>query len=434
MSLRNRLSLMIVALTLFAAVALGLLSLRTYTVQQDNQLNAMLRQELERVAAILVQPTLGASLLDNRTDGYVLQFIAPDGKPVMAWGSREVLPSTAEPQVVQLKAHRYLVGQTPWGTNGGTIRLALDIEAALASRQQLARNLTLNATLVVLVATLVGLLTTRQQLAPLASVSDQTRSIDPADPSAIDYAGPADEIGDLVRALNTSLGQIRVRQDSERAFLLEVAHELAGPLTMVHYHLTSVQKEHPADRRLSAAAAAAKELLHSSQDLLVLARGELERPLEHELFALTELLDRLQAEYMGLRLRIGDPGEIVGDPQRLMQAVRNLVRNAVQAAGAADKVLVTLSREGDHIVLAVVDEGPGIRRETLERIFEHRFSASRLGEEHGTGVGLNIARSLIEQHRGTITAHSVVGKGSCFEVRLPSLDTLLEGEAEEVTT
>lgn len=428
MSLRKRLSLIIVTLTLFAAVAFGLLTYRTYSHQQDEQLKALLRQDLERVAAILARPTIGATFVENETNGYVLQLVTPDGRPVMSWGGQSLLPSTTGPKVLRLGDRRYLVGQTAWGASGGTIRLAHDVEAALSSRIRLARNLMVNAALVVLLATLVGLLTTRRQLAPLERVSDQARSLDPAAPGAIDYTGPADEIGDLVRALNTSLGEIRARQDAERAFLLEVAHELAGPLTLVRYHLASVQEERPADQRLAAAAAAAKELLHSSQDLLVLARGELERPLEHELFSLSELLDRVQAEYPGVRVQVDDPGDVVGDPQRLMQAVRNLVRNAVQAAGAAEKVLVTISREGDDSVLAVVDEGPGIREETLERVFEHRFS-----EHRGVGVGLSVARSLVEQHHGTIRAYSEVGKGSRFEVRLPSLDSRVEAYEERAS-
>lgn len=423
MKLRNRLSLIIVALTLSAAGALGLLAYRTYTRQQSAQLVSLLRQDLERVAGILARPTIGAMFVDPDTDGYVLQLVTSDGQPVMAWGSDELLPSTTDPAVVQLGGRSYLVGQTEWGIGGGTIRLAHDIEAALASRQLLARNLILNATLVVLIATLVGLLTTRRQLAPLGHVSDQARSLDPAAPGAIDYTGPPDEIDDLVNALNASLGEIRARQDAERAFLLEVAHELAGPLTLVRYHLASVQLEQPGDQRLVAAAAAAKELLHSSQDLLILARGELERPLEQELFALSELLDRIQAEYPGVRSHVDDRGEVVGDPQRLMQAVRNLVRNAVQASGAAENVQVTISRDGDDIVLAVSDEGPGMRPETLARVFDHRFS-----EQRGVGVGLSVARSLVEQHGGTITAFSEVGTGSRFEVRVPSLASRLEVE------
>src|SRR5690606_10186065 len=160
-----------------------------------------------------------------------------------------------------------------------------------------------NASLVILVATVIGLLTAGSQLAPLQRVAGQARALDPAAPGEIAYSGPADEIDDLVRALNSALAEIRIRQGAERSFLLEVAHELAGPLTLVRYHLAAVREEHPHDSRLAAASDAAKELLHSSQDLLVLARGELERPLDLELFPLADLLTRVQAEYPGVRVR-----------------------------------------------------------------------------------------------------------------------------------
>lgn len=425
MSLRSRLSVTIVMITFLAAAAFGLLTYRTFARQQDEQLRALLQQDLERVASLLAEPTLGASFVQNDTDGYVLQLVTADGQAVMSFGRPESLPAAPEPQVVRYAERRFLVGQAAWGTNGGTIRLAHDIEAALAARRQLAGNVLANAAIVVLVATLLGLITAGRQLEPLQRVASQARALDPAAPGAIDYGGPADEIDDLVRALNTALAEIRIRQGAERSFLLEVAHELAGPLTLVRYHLASVREEHPYDKRLAAASDAAKELLHSSQDLLVLARGELERPLEVELFALGDLLDRVQAEYPGVRVRVDQRGEVAGDPHRLMQAVRNLVRNAVQAAGSTEKVQVTLSRDGDDHVLAVIDEGRGMRAETLERIFDHHFS-----EHRSVGVGLNVARSLVEQHRGTIKAYSEVGKGSRFEIRLPSLDSQLEDHAK----
>ncbi|MEX2534186.1 MAG: HAMP domain-containing sensor histidine kinase [Trueperaceae bacterium] len=421
MSLRNRLSLTIVALTLLAAVGFGVLTYETFSRQQDAQLRALLEQDLDRVAAILVRPTLGASFGDTEASAFVLQFVTPDGQVVMSWGDSAPLPPASSPQVVRLDDRPYLVSQTTWGATGGTIRLAHDIEAPFRARRQLARNLLLNGTLIVLIAAFVGLVTTRRHLRPLGRVSEQARAIDPGAPNEISYKGPNDEIHDLAQALNIALAAIRSRQEEERAFLLEVSHELAAPLTLVRYHLANVQGEQPGDSRLVAAADAARELLRTSQDLLVLARGELERPLEPRVFFLEDLLKRVQAEYPGVLVYANTSCDVVGDPERLMQVVRNLVRNGLQAAGSPEKVRVTLSSEGAEQVLEVVDEGPGIRREALERVFEHRFSENR-----GVGVGLSVARSIVEQHGGVIAAFSEPGAGSRFEVRLPSLESRLE--------
>lgn len=421
MTLRNRLSLSTTLLTLFAVVGFGLLTHLSFTRQQDAQLRALLEQDLERVSALLARPTLGASFIDSDATGFLLQFVAPDGRVVMSWGRAEPLPLATRIRLERLGDRHYLLGSSPWEATGGSIRLAHDVEAALRARGELARTLILSGILVTLVAALVGLVTTRRLLLSLKRVSVQARTIDPDAPEAIDYRGPRDEVHDLTGALNDALAAIRSRQDEERAFLLEIAHELAAPLTLVRYHLTSVRTEHPTDSRLGAAADAAQELLRTSQDLLVLARGELERPLEPQVFALADLLHRVAAEYPGVQTRATTAGEVVGDPERLMQVVRNLVRNGVQAAGSTGKVRVLLRTEGDRYVLEVNDEGPGIRAELLEHVFDRHFS-----EHRGIGVGLSVARSIVEQHGGTIEADAHVHAGARFEVRLPTVASRID--------
>ncbi len=421
MSLRHRLSLTLVALTLLAALGFGWLTYRTFVRQQNEQMREVLAQDLVRVAALLDRPILGESVLSEDVDGFVLQVVGPDELVLMSWGRAELLPTAIEPSVVELDGRRYLAGEAAWGDSGGTIRVAHDIESALTARRRLVEGLLMNGGLVMLLATVVGLITTRRQLLPLQRVAQEARDVDPAKPSEISYGGPADEIGDLASALNTALGAIRTRQQEERDFLLEIAHELAAPLTLVRYHLAGLADEHPEDERLRAAADAARELLHTSQDLLVLARGEVDRPLEPRILSLAEVIGRVSAEYPGVSVEIEETDDVVGDPERLMQVARNLVRNAVQATGDAGGVRLSLRQEGGEVVLAVTDDGPGMPPEVLERVFERRYS-----ERHGTGVGLSVARSIVEQHRGAISASSEPGSGSRFEVRLPSVGSHVE--------
>lgn len=421
MTLRTRLGLLATLLALLTAIGFGLLAYGVFVRQQDAHLRALLLQDLQRVTALLARPTLGTSFVQADAGGTILQFVGPDDRIVLSWGAEIPLPLAPQPRVQRLADRRYLVAHAPWGTAGGTVRLAHGVEGALAARKDLARSLLLSGSLITLVAALAGLVTTRRALQPLGRVASQARSLDPGAPGEIDYRGPRDEIHDLAGALNTSLAAIRARQDDEKAFLLEIAHELAAPLTLVNYHLAGVRAEQPDDARLGAAADAAQELLRTSQDLLVLARGELERPLEPQVFPLERLLKRVASEYSGVRVLARTSGEIAGDPERLMQVVRNLVRNAVQAAGSPAGVQVQLHQEGDDLVLAVTDDGPGIRPDALERIFERRFSGRR-----GVGVGLSVARTLVEQHGGTLHASSEIGEGSRFEVRLPSLASRLE--------
>jgi signal transduction histidine kinase len=423
--LRLRLSLAAAGLALLVVAGFAAAAYLLFVAAQDAELRRLLDQDLVRVAALWERPVLGASFVEPDASGYVLQFVDPDGRIVLGWGADTPLPVADGAELHEVDGRRHLVASAPWRAGGGTIRLAHDVEAALAARGELARSLALAGTLTFLVAALAAVVATRRALRPLARVAEQARRVDATDPDAIAYDGPSDEIGDLATALNETLAAIRARHEQERSFLLEVAHELAAPLTLVNHHLATLRRDGGDEERLRAASDAAQELLRTSQDLLVLARGELDRPLTFEILDLRGVIARLAREYPGLRTEAERPAETVGDPDRLAQVLRNLVRNGVRAAGTPDGVAVRLlPGEREHLV-RVEDRGPGMGRETLQHLFEPGF-----GRAGGAGVGLTIARSLVERHGGTLTAGPSPEGGSRFELRLPSLAARLASDEE----
>lgn len=323
--------------------------------------------------------------------------------------------------MVRLDGRRYLVASTAWRGAGGTIRVAHDVEGAMRTRADLARSFGWGGALALLSSTLVALVVARRSLRPLELVAERARAVDPEAPETIAYAGRSHEVRALTDALNATLTAICERSRRERAFLLEIPHELAAPLTLVHYHLGALRRERPDDAELRAAADAAQELLHTSQDLLVLARGELERPLALALVDVRELLTRVDGEYPGVHCAAAAPAQVIGDADRLMQVVRKLVRNGVQAAGRPEGVRVTLEAGADEHLLRVEDDGPGLDAEALGRVFERGFRRGK-----GSGVGLAISKDLVERHGGSITAASGAAGGARFEVRLPSLASRVE--------
>jgi signal transduction histidine kinase len=390
---------------------------------QGAELRRLLLEDVARVAALIDAPVLGAAFVDPATPGFAVQVVGADGRAALAWGRDEPLPLAPEPTLVRLDGRRHLIASAPWRGAGGTIRVAHDIEAAMRTRGDLARSLAWGGALAFLSSTLVALVVARRSLRPLELVAERARAVDPQAPEAIAYPGRSQEVRALTDALNATLTAIGERSRREREFLLEIAHELAAPLTLVNYHLAALRRERPADAELRSAADAAQELLHTSQDLLVLARGELERPLELALVDLRELLERVAGEYPGVHCEAPEPAQVIGDADRLMQVVRNLVRNGVQAAGRPEGVRVTLAAGADVHRLRVEDDGPGLDTEALARVFERGF---RRG--HGSGVGLTISKDLVEQHDGSITAASGSAGGARFEVRLPSLASRVEVE------
>lgn len=404
------------ALTLGAVASFGTLAYGGFVRQQDASLRRLLAEDLARTAALLDRPVLGATLVNPEVDGSAVQVVAADGATLLAWGAPAPLPLETSPAVHALDGRRVLVGSAPWRGEGATLRVAHDVEGALATRAALARTLWVGAAATFLLAVGLAALAARRATRSLERVAAAARRVDPAAPEVLAYTGGGDEVRALTDALNGTLVAIRERTRRERAFLLEVAHELSGPLTLVHYHLAAARRGRADDPALRAAAEAAEELLRTSQDLLLVARGEDERPLEQGVLALREVLERVVRAYPGVALAASDPGEAVGDADRLTQAFRNLVRNAVQAAGRPEGVRVALDVRGDELVVRVADDGPGLDFEARRRVFERGF---RRGE--GSGVGLAIAKELIERHGGTVRALDEPGPGAVFEVRLPSL-------------
>jgi two-component system, OmpR family, sensor kinase len=173
-----------------------------------------------------------------------------------------------------------------------------------------------------------------------------------------------------------------------------------------------------------AARVAADELLHTSQDLLTLARGELEGVPELSVVDAAEVARGVADAYPGVAFRQdGADARVFAHPDRLRQVVRNLVRNAVQAAGAA-RVRVDVVGGADEVRVRVEDDGPGMAPEALARVFD-RYVSGRPG---GVGVGLTVAQRIAEAFDGRIEARSAPGAGSVFEVALPGWRTQVEAE------
>jgi len=115
---------------------------------------------------------------------------------------------------------------------------------------------------------------------------------------------------------------------------------------------------------------------------------------------------------------------VSGEPDQLMQALLNLVGNAV--AHTADGGTITLAAvpRGDRVLITVSDDGPGIRREELPRVFDrfYRVQGPRSGSSGGSGLGLAITRRLVELHGGTISVHNRPDHGAVFTIELRRVD------------
>ena len=118
---------------------------------------------------------------------------------------------------------------------------------------------------------------------------------------------------------------------------------------------------------------------------------------------------------------IGEKLIIEADQDRVFQVITNLLSNAIKYTNEEDKIIIKLYRKAEYLVCEIIDTGIGIPHEEIPYIFErfYRADKSRNRKTGGAGIGLAIAKSIVEAHDGSIEINSQLGKGSSFKVTLP---------------
>jgi len=416
LSFRARLFLAFALLWLLFLGGAWYLAGRSVDQALKRRLEATLAQDALRAAEAYRKGQAGALLT---TGGVYLHIYAQDGTPLALTRPDHRLPperlrrAGPTPEALWEEGFAAALVATPLGLLVLTAETS-PIEAALeALREALLRAFLLLFPLGLALVYLTARLAAR----PLEAVAREItrRSPDRLDP--VPHRLPKDEFGRMVEAVNALLQALKEAKERERAFLAEASHELRTPLTVLLGHLDRLGRNPMDLEALRTARATAERMRRLVEDLLALARGEVERNLNLHIVDLGEVAREAALEY-GVAAE-AESAEVLGDPDRLLQLLRNLVANAVRAAGK-EGVRVRVRREADHALLEVEDSGPGIPEDLLPRLFQ-RFAR---GPGGGTGLGLAIAHAIAKAHGGEIAVESRPGR-TVFRVRLP----LLEEEA-----
>jgi signal transduction histidine kinase/CheY-like chemotaxis protein len=223
-------------------------------------------------------------------------------------------------------------------------------------------------------------------------------------------------------------------------FLANVSHELRTPLQAIILHARLLERSHPGKAReqLEVILRASGQLLDLIEQLLNLSKVEAGYPLEitYQTFPLSELLDEVAATLNATLAprnclevaRLEAEVTLVSDRSRLTQVLYNLIRNADKFMdGGTISLTLTLSEEGEQVVIRVADQGIGIPQAELTRIFDpfYQGSGGVTGSvSSGIGLGLWLTCRILEALGGGIRATSEPGVGSCFEVAIPLLPTI----------
>jgi signal transduction histidine kinase len=251
--------------------------------------------------------------------------------------------------------------------------------------------------------------------------------------------------GVLLLLIATMVVLIRYTRRAQRLaelqmdFVAGVSHELRTPLAVIRtaaYNLRGKLANNPAqvekygaliqqeserltelvEQVMCFASAKAGKVIRPTEPIPV------ERVVEESLKSCRSLIE--QAHCIVEKHVDPDLPLVMGDPVALKQAVHNLLSNAAKYGAEGGRWIgIYAQREGDHaVVIRVADRGPGIPAEERESVFDPFFRGRRAIEDqiHGTGLGLNLVKGIVEAHGGTITVESAPGKGTEFSIRIPA--------------
>lgn len=288
-------------------------------------------------------------------------------------------------------------------------------------------------------AALGGYIITRRGFRPVRNIIDTAEDISrDADLSRrIDLGKEVsrkDEIYKLAGTFNGMFEKLEKVFGEEKQFTSDVSHELRTPLAVIITQSDyALEDSEYREKALHVINREAKRMNSLVNRLLTLARsdaGRLRLDIENiDLSALCESVAEQQrpvAEQEGMSIvTVIKPGiTVAGDEMMLIRILLNLVENAVkygkrETGDSNGRIFIRLNREEGYACLRVRDEGRGIEKDQLERIWERFYRADPSRNEEGSGLGLSMAEALAKAHGGYVKGESEPGRGSCFSVYLP---------------
>lgn len=242
----------------------------------------------------------------------------------------------------------------------------------------------------------------------------------------------SNELDQLALELNRMSERLASLDQERRAFLANVSHELRTPISNVFVTVEALRNGAASDPKVSDrffqnVEDETKRLSRLINDLLDLGRLEAGVTLlEKQNLQLNSLISRavravesrMQNSRISAQVNVGDL-QIQGDSERLLQALLNVLDNAIKHSTPNSQIVITGYKQAKQAVVTIRDQGQGIKESDLAHIFEQFYTADRSRKGRGVGLGLAIAKRIIEAHGGSITATSQFGEGASFTISLP---------------
>ncbi|MBI3359706.1 MAG: HAMP domain-containing protein [Chloroflexi bacterium] len=292
------------------------------------------------------------------------------------------------------------------------------------------------ATGVGLLALVLGSLLFRQITSPLRALSRAAAAIAGGDLGRRVEIRSDDEIGRVAHSFNQMVESLAHADIQRRNIIADIAHELRTPLTVIQGNLEALM-DGVYDLTPENVAAVHRQtvvlsrLVADLRDLALADAGQLR--LERQPISLSNVMAEVsegleaKAREKGVTLKIEAPGAlppVAADEQRITQVLFNLLSNALRHTPAGGTITTSAEQRDGRVLISVRDTGTGIAPEDLPHVFDrfYRADRSRARATGGSGLGLTIAKQIVEAHEGQIWAQSWLGAGSTFAFSLPLSD------------
>ncbi|MEO1802547.1 MAG: ATP-binding protein, partial [Cyanobacteria bacterium J06629_2] len=316
----------------------------------------------------------------------------------------------------------------PIKTTEQTLGVIVAVHTTAGEQQEAVESLdVIIETLIAIIAISLALawLTTGKILAPLRKLTNTAKVINEANLNRRFDARGDGELAELAKTFNGMMGRIESAFITQRNFINDAGHELRTPITIIRGHLELLEiinaDSLARQETISLVLDELDRMNRLVNDLILLARAERHDFLQIETIELTSFV----AELFNKLQRLGErnwhldnqilSGTMMGDRQRITQAIINLANNAVQHTIVDSLIVFGAKFEGSNVEFWLRDTGNGIAASEQERIFDRfaRVKNSRRRSE-GSGLGLSIVKAVVEAHGGAINLQSKLGIGSTF--------------------
>jgi heavy metal sensor kinase len=403
-------------------------SIESFLATEQNDAAAGLKEELAEYSHGLPQNT-------------IMRVVAEDGSLTFAsrgdfpWPGSGALKREMQRVDWHHHAFRLLARKIPLRGREWTITFGDSLDRVNDMLDRLRILLFTLIPLVIAIAAAGGSWLSRRALKPVGDITAAAQSISIENLSErLAVPATGDELQRLSETWNSMLGRLEGAVKQLSRFTADASHELRTPLAIIR-STAEIACRRPRSAEsyrmaLEQIVTDCERMTQLVEDLLFLARCDAEnfsspmrqlelRPVIAEICSRVESLADAKGISLAMDL-LEKPVHVVGDEAAIRRLVLILVDNAIKFCRSGGTVKVALQSDGEQVLLAVADSGPGISESELPHIFDRFYRASDASEgTGGSGLGLSLAHTIAQQHRATIEVSSISGEGSVFTVAFP---------------